>query len=178
MSLILDALKRKKPTDDPSDRSAGAHEAHADAVLSTLGYRQPRPRRAGLSVKMLLLYGAAAMAIGFVGLSLLILLFAPPEAATPGSHRARAHRATGAPTFPVRWAVRRRCLVSHCAAAFRPRPGFVGFRTAPAPVPPSPLPLPRRRESSTRDRRNGPLPLSQRAPFHRPPPPDGALHRE
>jgi Tfp pilus assembly protein PilF len=104
MSLILDALKRKRPTEDPDDRSAGARDAHADAVLSTLGYRQPRARRAGLSVKMLLLYGAAAMAIGFVGLSLLILLFAPPERPQPApvtssSARAIQPPATVAPTF-------------------------------------------------------------------------------
>ena len=96
MSLILDALKRKRPTEVPGDRSAGVREAHSDAVLSTLGYRQARPRRAGLPVKMLLLYGAAALAIGFVGLSLLILLFAPPERQQPApatSSSASPHRA-------------------------------------------------------------------------------------
>jgi Tfp pilus assembly protein PilF len=97
MSLILDALKRKRPTQDPGDRSAGAREAHSDAVLSTLGYRQPQARRAGLSLKMLLLYGAAAMAIGFVGLSLLILLFAPPERLQPAPVTSSSARAMGQP---------------------------------------------------------------------------------
>jgi Tfp pilus assembly protein PilF len=101
MSLILDALKRKRPTQDPGDRSAGAREAHSDAVLSTLGYRQPQTRRGGLSVKMLLLYGAAAMAIGFVGLSLLILLFAPPERPQPAPVTSSSARAMGQPPTVV-----------------------------------------------------------------------------
>ena len=82
MSTILDALKRKKPIAFPVDAEAAQHaraDAHADTVLSTLGYRSARTRRSGLSVRMLLLYGVAAIAIGFVGLSILILLFAPPE---------------------------------------------------------------------------------------------------
>ena len=70
---ILDALKRKKPIAFPvgaETAQQGRDDAHADTVLSTLGYRSARTRRSGLSVRMLLLYGVAAMAIGFVGLSL------------------------------------------------------------------------------------------------------------
>ena len=88
MSLILDALKKKGPIAFPVEAETAERaraDAHSDTVLSTLGRRTRRTRRTGLSVRMLLLYGAAAMAIGFVGLSLLILLFAPPERLPPAA---------------------------------------------------------------------------------------------
>jgi Tfp pilus assembly protein PilF len=75
VSTILDALRRSAPKDD--DEQGG--DSHSDSVLATLGYPRQRPRRSGLSMKMLLVYGAAAVAIGFVGLSLLIAFLAPPE---------------------------------------------------------------------------------------------------
>ena len=107
MSLILDALKRKKPAGYGYDGDEGDFadearaDAHSDAVLSSLAL--PRPRREqGLSVKMLLVYGAAAMAIGFVGLSLLIVLFAPPErpqpAPTMASARASSAKSASSPS--------------------------------------------------------------------------------
>ena len=86
MSLILDALDARAdhiPTAG-SARHARA-DAHDDTVLATLGYRSARTRRAGLSGRMLVFYGVAAIAIGFVGLSLLIVLFAPPEPPTTGA---------------------------------------------------------------------------------------------
>ena len=73
MSLILDALRRDTPKDDDESRD----ESHPDSVLATLGYPRQRPRKRGLPVKMLLVYGGAAVAIGFVGLSLLIAALAP-----------------------------------------------------------------------------------------------------
>ena len=59
MSLILDALKRTKPTHSQSAGSArhARTDAHDDTVLSTLGYPSARTRRGGLPVKMLLVYG-------------------------------------------------------------------------------------------------------------------------
>ena len=59
MSLILDALRRNTPKDD----EAPSGESHSDSVLATLGYPRHRPRKRGLSVKMLLVYGGAATAI-------------------------------------------------------------------------------------------------------------------
>jgi Tfp pilus assembly protein PilF len=89
MSLILDALKRQKPATIAFGRDEDARaEARSDSVLSTLGSRPAR--RSGLSLRALLIYGAAAMAIGFVGLSLLILFFAPPERPQPGGPPAPA----------------------------------------------------------------------------------------
>src|SRR6185295_2632191 len=75
VSAILDALRRNQPDDDDPPRG----DSHSEAVLATLGYPRERPRKRGLSIKMLLVYGAAAVTIGFVGLSLLIAFFAPPE---------------------------------------------------------------------------------------------------
>ena len=80
MSLILDALKRNTPKDDDESPQG---DSRSDSVLATLGYPRQRPRKSGLSVKMLLVYGGAAVAIGFVGLSLVIAFFAPPEAPRP-----------------------------------------------------------------------------------------------
>ena len=62
--------------------------ARADAVLATLGY----PRRhgaSGPSLKSLVIYGGAAVAIGFVGLSLLIV-FLSPSTLLPGPATGRA----------------------------------------------------------------------------------------
>ena len=94
MSLIHDALTRNTPKDDDSPRG----ESHSDSVLATLGYaRHHRPRKHGLSIKMLMVYGGAAAAIGFVGLSLLIAFFAPPEPPRP----AAAGRVASRPAAPV-----------------------------------------------------------------------------
>ena len=62
----------------------------ADAVLATLGYTPPQ-QRSGTSVRKLALYGAAAMAVGFAGLSALILLIAP---STPKPVTATAARSS------------------------------------------------------------------------------------
>jgi Tfp pilus assembly protein PilF len=136
MSLILDALKRKRPVtlEVGADDRARA-EGRSDSVLSTLGQRTPH--RSRLSVRMLLLYGAAAMAFGFVGLSLLILFFAPPERPQPASAapsaaargtRAPAPGVRQEPTIPEPPAIAPNLTVT-------PTPGSVG-RASKVPPPP------------------------------------------
>ena len=94
MSLILDALRRRSARrgdgddDDPQDRSE-----RADAVLATLGYSRPS-RRQGMSLKTLLLYGFAAVIIGFVGLTVLIAMLSPSAAPKPVAPRAAVSPAT------------------------------------------------------------------------------------
>ena len=148
MSLILDALKRKRPTRCRSEAETTERaraDAHSDTVLSTLGYPLRRTRRTGLSAEMLLLYGAVAMAIGFVGLSLLILLFAPPERAQPVPTASLRPPCGPAPRPPVRpdlrvpaGSRRRRCHRAGCTtrggSARSPQPG-AARHPPPRPVP-------------------------------------------
>ena len=100
MSLILDALRRRSPN---RDKEGAPQTARADTVLKTLGYSR-RPGRKGSSMKTLVLYGAGAVLVGFVGLALVILLLAPAEptapirtsaAATPANSRAAGTAAPG-----------------------------------------------------------------------------------
>ena len=66
--------------------------ARADTVLKTLGYSR-RQGRSGSSMKTLLLYGAGAVLVGFVGLALVIKVLAPsqPTVATQRSAAAGCH---------------------------------------------------------------------------------------
>ena len=109
MSLILDALKRTKPITFPIQPDTARHartDAHADTVLSTLGYRSARTRRGGLPGRMLVFYSVAAIAIGFVGLSLLIRAVRAARAAhdrCPLSHPPRGRRpSSGSSVTPRR----------------------------------------------------------------------------
>jgi hypothetical protein len=91
VSAILDALRRNQPEDDGPPHG----DSHSDAVLATLGYPRERPRKRGLSIKMLLVYGEAAVTIGLVGL--------------PADRVFRAARAAAAPAGACRDAGRRAC---------------------------------------------------------------------
>ncbi|MDO8795293.1 MAG: hypothetical protein Q7J25_11805, partial [Vicinamibacterales bacterium] len=93
MSLILDALRRRSPSRQPD---GAPHTARADTVLKTLGYSRRRGR-SGLSIKTIILYGAAAVLVGFIGLSLIITLLVPSEPTAPVQ---RSAAATPAPARP------------------------------------------------------------------------------
>ena len=83
VSLILDMLRRKPATPpDDEPESDPEQSARSDAVLATLGYSKSaeRPRAA---FRTMVAYGAAALVLGFAGLSLLILLLAPSAPSTP-----------------------------------------------------------------------------------------------
>ena len=80
MSLILDALRRKST--EPEEENESGRPRRAESMLATLGY--PRPTSRGTPpLKTLIVYGGAAVAIGFVGLSLVILLLAPSAPKKP-----------------------------------------------------------------------------------------------
>src|SRR5258705_8498675 len=101
VSLILDALRRKSdggPT-DPASGSGSDRATRADTVLATLGY-SPVRQPSGTPVRKLIVYGAAAMALGFVGLSGLILLLAPSS--PPKPVRTAAARPAAAPPPALR----------------------------------------------------------------------------
>ena len=70
MSLILDALRRRAGRDAASE---GESDARADNVLATLGYPRGSDRQ-GLTVKRLLVYGTAAVALGFLGVGVPVCL--------------------------------------------------------------------------------------------------------
>ena len=87
MSLILDALRRKSSGRGGGDEPERA--VRAEAVLATLGYA--KPGRKGMSIRALLVYCVAALATGFLGLWLVLLILAP--AAVPaGVARCRSPR--------------------------------------------------------------------------------------
>ena len=103
MSLILDMLRRK-PAAPPNDEPENDPEqsARSDAVLATLGYsKSDGPPRA--SFRSMIVYGAAALVLGFVGLSALILLLAPSAPSTPPPRAAApsAGRQSGASAPPA-----------------------------------------------------------------------------
>ena len=80
MSLILDALRRKSAESAEHDESG--RPARAESVLATLGY--PRSTSGGaVPLKTMILFGGAAVALGFVGLSLVIFLLAPSAPKKP-----------------------------------------------------------------------------------------------
>jgi Flp pilus assembly protein TadD len=90
VSLILDTLRHRSPQ---SEGSGAPRTARGDAVLATLGYSK-RMGQNGPSMKSLLLFGAGAIVLGFVGLALLITVLAPPA---PGNQSTLAQRSGGSP---------------------------------------------------------------------------------
>ena len=66
----------------PEEQDESGRPSRANSVLATLGYPRPASRRAP-PLKTMLVYGGAAVAIGFVGLSLIILLLAPAAPTKP-----------------------------------------------------------------------------------------------
>ncbi|HWW86315.1 MAG TPA: tetratricopeptide repeat protein [Vicinamibacterales bacterium] len=85
MSLILDALRRRSAEQENPDPHV--HTAREDSVLRTLGGPLKHGRFPG--VKTLLLYGGSALAVGFVGVSALVFVAAPP-ASQPGARPAQS----------------------------------------------------------------------------------------
>jgi Tfp pilus assembly protein PilF len=75
VSLILDALRRRSSEHESSDPYV--QTARADSVLRTLGFPLGQHSRIP-PFKTVVLYGGSAVAVGFVGISLLILFVAPP----------------------------------------------------------------------------------------------------
>ncbi|HET9833539.1 MAG TPA: hypothetical protein VFP91_17585, partial [Vicinamibacterales bacterium] len=94
MSTILDALKRHS-----TDADGPPATANADSVLATLA-RGRRQQKGDVSIRMLLVYGASAVLIGFLGLSGLIYFLAPADAPRPVAQTAAA-RPLPAPKPPV-----------------------------------------------------------------------------
>ena len=99
MSLILDALRRRS-ADQGGDGEAPDRSARADAVLATLGYPRPSPPR-GMSLKTLLLSGAGALILGFVGLTVLIAILSPSAPPKPAAARSAAAAVPPRSTIPA-----------------------------------------------------------------------------
>ncbi len=101
MSVILDALRRRS-TDRSEHADAGGSErtASGDAVLATLGYPKPSSSiRGRLATRTLVLGGVAAVASGFVAMTLLIFSLSP---SSPPPRRAPVQaRASNAPPRPA-----------------------------------------------------------------------------
>ncbi|HEX3644021.1 MAG TPA: hypothetical protein VHT95_00360, partial [Vicinamibacterales bacterium] len=97
MSLILDALRRRS-ADQGDDGETPDRGARADAVLATLGYPRPHPPR-GMSLKALLLSGAGALILGFVGLTVLIAILSPAAPPKPAASRSAAAAGPRPSTF-------------------------------------------------------------------------------
>jgi len=90
VSLIIDALRKNRSIGETDE--AGRRAARPAAVLS-MGHVRPAARRRPLSLRTVVVYGSAALMLGFVGLSLLIALMAPP--APPRSTADRTEKAVG-----------------------------------------------------------------------------------
>jgi Tfp pilus assembly protein PilF len=99
VSLILDALRRRS-ADQGDDGETPERSARADAVLATLGYPRANPRR-GMSLKTLLLSGAGALILGFVGLTVLIAILSPPAPPKPAASRSAAAAVPRPSTIPA-----------------------------------------------------------------------------
>jgi hypothetical protein len=96
VSLILDALRRKSTDREGHDDEPG-RAARADAVLATLGYARPTKRK-GPPLRTMLVYGGAAILIGFTIFTGVILLLAPSSAPKPASVGSSAARDPAAAT--------------------------------------------------------------------------------
>ena len=132
MSLILDALKRKSSEHDA--KGAPRRTARTDAVLATLGY--PRSDQSGLPLKTLAMFGGAALAIGFVGLSLLIVLSRRPCSSLSPAPPAQSavQRLPGSPAAPrLQGLLRRRPSAVRTAARAGSAPAAASGRSAVVP---------------------------------------------
>jgi Tfp pilus assembly protein PilF len=132
VSIILDALRRRSADHGGGDE-APDRGARADAVLATLGYPRPVKRR-GMSVKTLLWFGAGAVLLGFVGLTVLIELLSP--SAPPRSDAAR--RASAAVTRPSSPAARGTAATSGAPIPDPPSSVLRGAADPTGPVVPTP----------------------------------------
>ena len=167
MSAILDALRQHQ-----ADAGAPAATSGADAVLATLS-RGRGQQKGSVSLKMLLVYGASAVVIGFVALSGLIYFLAPSTAPRPAAQVAATNRPAPAPPTPVatptpvgdseKVALRPASVAAPRQTSPQPPPPDVVPRR-PAPQRPSPPPAPTRPVE--------PAPVIARPPDPTPPAPN------
>jgi Tfp pilus assembly protein PilF len=183
VSLILDALRRKSTPPDGTE--SADRPRRADTVLASLGYPRSPGGRARPSLKTLVLYGVAAVALGFAGLSLVIFLLAPSAAPKPGAvvpARTVAQRAATPPETKKTSPLPPPSIATPRQASPAPAAPHVAQRSAtPEPVPPpvvqrpatpAPPPLFERRPatqsprtaSSAPSRRSSPSRVAQPAP--------------
>ena len=139
MSLILDALKRERGDAGRTSRRTARAPTRTPIPFSRRSAIGASPRARRPPGQTLLVYGAAAIAIGFVGLSLLIFLLAPPapsRSAAPVAHGGRAPGAVA--SAPSRGPSRRRRPWPRRRRAAEPRAAASASATAAGSAPAAP----------------------------------------